>query len=361
MKRLIYGIIGLALAMTAGFLLTSYRHVVKEPVKVNQTKKEKVSGTIRVGYFPNITHSQALVGLSKGTFAKSLGKDVTIETKVFNAGPSEIEALYAGEIDLGYIGPNPAINGYIKSKGEALRVIAGATSGGAVFVVRKDAGIEKPEDLAGKKLATPQLGNTQDVALRNYLRKNDLKLKTKGGTVDVQPVENPDILTLFVKKELDGAWVPEPWGARLVKEGGGEIFIDERKLWPKGRFVTANIIVRTEFLEEHPELVERWLAGHVETTEWINSNNSEARTLLNEEIKKLTGKSLADDVLADAFSRLKVTYDPIQSSLFESAEAAYNLGFIKEKNLKNIYDLELLNRVLKEKGLPAVNEVNQGK
>lgn len=307
--------------------------------------------TVRVGYFPNITHSQAIVGLKKGFFRDVLRQDVKIDSKTFNAGPEEIEALFAGEIDIGYIGPNPAINGYIKSDGKALRIIAGATSGGAALVVRKDAGIEKTADLAGKKLASPQLGNTQDVALRNYLGKNGLQTKNKGGEVEVLEVENPDILTLFQKKELDGAWVPEPWASRLAKEGGGKIFVDERDLWPDGDFVTANVIVRKEFLEQNPDLVKGFLRGHIAATEWVNQNKEEAKSILNAGIKEATGKSIADDVLDSSFARLEITYNPVKSSLFKSADAAYALGFIKSKNLSDIYDLSPLNEVLSEKGL----------
>jgi len=309
---------------------------------------------IRIGYFPNITHAQPIVGLRKGFFQTALGPAVKITTRLFNAGPSEIEALFAGEIDLGYIGPNPAINGFIKSRRKALRIIAGATSGGAVFVVRKEAGIEKVEDLAGKKIASPQIGNTQDVALRSYLQENGLALKEKGGTVEVIPLANPDILTLFLKKEIDGAWVPEPWGARLLKEADGRLFLDERERWPGGRFITAQVIASTAFLTDHPELVRRWLDAHIETTQWINAHLAEAKTILNEGIAALTSKALAPDVLNDAFSRLEVTYDPVGSSLQKSADDAYTLGFLRDKNLDGIYDLTLLNEVLAAKGLEPV-------
>lgn len=313
--------------------------------------KAKETKTVRIGYFPNITHSQAVIGMARGDFQKALGKNTKIDVKIFNAGPSAIEALFAGEIDFTYIGPNPAINGYVKSKGEALRIVAGATSGGAVFVVRKGSGIKSARDLAGKKLASPQLGNTQDVALRYYIEKAGFKTTEEGGNVEVIPTENSNILTLFLKKEIDGAWVPEPWGARLVKEGNGKILVEERELWPKGQFVTAHLIVRTDFLKENPDLVKRFLKAHVEETNWINSHLPQAKKILNSEIKRLTGKELPKDVLDDAFSRLTVTYDPIKSSLFVSADHAYKLGFLGEKrpDLKNIYDLKILNQVLREK------------
>ena len=312
--------------------------------------------TLRVGYFPNVTHSQAVIGIADGTFARAFGDQAKIDAKVFNAGPSAVEAMFAGQLDLSYIGPNPAINGYVKSKGAALRIIAGATSGGAVLVVRSDAGITSAADFRGRKIASPQLGNTQDVALRAWLIKQGFKLKERGGDTQVIPTANPDILTLFLKKEIDAAWVPEPWGARLVREAGGKIFLDERDLWDKGQFTTACVIVSTQFLNDHPDLVRQWLQAHVELTQRINADPAAAKQKLNSEIERLTGKALAADVLDDAWSRQTVTYDPIRASLIGSADAAFKLGFLGDTppNLDNIYDLTLLNQVLKEKGLAQV-------
>ncbi len=311
---------------------------------------------IRVGYFPNITHAQAVIGVADGTFQRALGENVKLDVKIFNAGPSAIEALFAGQLDLTYIGPNPAINGYVKSKGEALRIVAGATSGGAVLVVRADAGINTPADFAGKKIATPQLGNTQDVAARAWLMKQGHKLKEQGGNTQVIPIANPDILTLFLKKEIDAAWVPEPWGARLVHEANGKVFLDERELWRDGKFVTAHVIASKKFLSEHPDLVKRWLEAHVELTQRIHADPATARQKLNAEIARLTGQALPTAVLDDAWSRMLVTYDPIRSSLLGSADAAFQLGFLGDAppNLDSIYDLKLLNEVLKEKNLPIV-------
>ena len=312
--------------------------------------------TIRFGYFPNITHAQAVIGIADGTFQNAVGSNVKIDPKIFNAGPAAIEAMFAGQLDLTYIGPNPAINGYVKSNGEALRIVAGATSGGAVLVVRGDAGITKASDFAGKKIASPQLGNTQDVALRGWLLKQGLVLKEQGGTTQVIPIANPDILTLFQKKEIDAAWVPEPWGARLVREASGKIFLDERDLWPQGQFVTAQIIVSTQFLKAHPDVVKKILAAHVELTQRINADPTTAKQKLNQEIERLTGAALASQVLDDAWGRQLVTYDPISSSLTGSADAAFSAGFLGDTkpNLDNIYDLTILNQVLREKNLPAV-------
>jgi len=306
---------------------------------------------LRVGYFPNITHAQALVGRANGQFEKSLGAGVQVEWKAFNAGPSAIEALFANAIDLTYVGPNPTVAGYFRSQGAAVRVIAGAASGGASLVVRKDAGIQNASDFHGKKIATPQLGNTQDVALRSWMRVNGLKSREKGGDVQVIPISNPDQLTLFLKGQIDAAWAPEPWAARLVHEGGGRIFLDERDLWPDHQFVITNIIVSPKFLKEHPDVVKNFLRTHVELTEWINKNPAQAKQIMNQQLQKETGKALPAEVLDEAFSRMQVTYDPIHSSLLKSTQQAFDEGFLgrTQPDLSGLYDLKLLNEVLSEK------------
>jgi len=316
-----------------------------------QTDAQGAPITVRAGYFPNVTHSQALVGRAQGRFDQALGPGGRIEWRVFNAGPSVIEALFAGALDLAYIGPNPAIAGYVRSKGEALRVIAGATSGGAALVVRPAAGIARPEDFHGKKVATPQLGNTQDVALRAWLQAHNLKSREKGGDVLVIPIANPDQLTLFLKGEIDAAWAPEPWASRLILEANARLFVDERDLWPNRQFVTAHLIVRTSFLREHADVVKNWLRAHVELTEWINAKPAEAKQVINQQIQKDTGKALPLKVLDESFSRLQATYDPIRTSLLTSAQRAYDAGFLgrERPDLSGLYDLALLNEVLLEK------------
>ncbi|HEX9117942.1 MAG TPA: ABC transporter substrate-binding protein [Anaerolineae bacterium] len=310
---------------------------------------------VRVGYFPNITHSQALIGIARGDFRQALGRSARIDVKIFNAGPSVIEAMFGGALDLAYVGPNPAVNGYVKSRGQALRIVAGASSGGAGLVVRPEGGINRPGDLAGKKIATPQLGNTQDVALRAYLADHGLKPRDKGGSVEIIPTDNPQILDLFRRGQIDGAWVPEPWASRLIVEGGGRLFLDEATLWPGGDFVTGQVIVSTRFLKEHPDLVRAWLGAHVAVTQWEQAHPQEAQTIVNAEITRLTGKALPSPVLEQAWSRLKVTYDPIATSLVKSADAAYQAGFLTEKpQLDGIYDLGPLNQVLAEQKLPPV-------
>jgi NitT/TauT family transport system substrate-binding protein len=335
------------------------------PGNANNDNNNNINGIasniLRIGYFPNLNHAQAVIGLEKGDFQKSLSKDgISVEPQVFNAGPSIIEALFANQIDVAYIGPIPAINGFLVSEGKDVRIIAGAASGGTVFVVRNDSNIKSPKDFAGKKFASPQLGNTQDIALRSYLMRNGHKTKENGGDVEVVSANLPDIMTLFLKKQIDGAWVPEPWGSILVKGANGRVFLDERTLWPDGKFVTANIIARTDYLKNNPETILKLLRLHINETLWINYHKVQAIQEFNGGLKKLTGKTIPEDELRQAWSRIEFTYDPIKRSLFKLANDAYNFGFLakgkqQEPDLTNIYDLNPLNFVLKEKRLIAIN------
>ncbi|MGZ3638785.1 MAG: ABC transporter substrate-binding protein [Ktedonobacterales bacterium] len=311
--------------------------------------------TVHLGYFPNVTHAVALVGVQRGALT-SLGSNVTVDTKTFNAGPALIEALLAGDIDIGYVGPSPAINGYVKSHGEALRIIAGAASGGAAFVVRPGAHITTAADLAGKKIATPQKGNTQDIALRYYLQQNHLKPTEDGGTVQVVPTDNANILTLFKAGQIDGAWVAEPYVSRLVVEDKGTVLVDERTLWPNGKFVSTNVVARKAFLDQHPDVVKAFLKAHVETVQYIQANLASAKTIANGELQRLSGKALAPAVIDSAFANVDVTYDPLAQSLLTSADHAYALGFLGETkpDLSGIYALKPLNDVLSAKGLAPV-------
>ena len=323
----------------------------------DSTQNSSSSHILRIGYFPNINHAQAVIGLGNGTFQKDLGDNVEVKTFIFNAGPSAMEALFAKQVDVTYVGPNPAINGYVVSQGKDLRIISGASSGGAVFVVRNDSGIQSTKDFANKKFASPQLGNTQDVALRKYLLDNGYKTKENGGNVEVVPAKNADILTLMLKKDIDGAWVPEPWGERLIKEANARLFLDERDRWPpNGQFVTGHIVARTDYLQNNPDVIKKLLAAHVDETEWINSHKEEAIKAFNVELKKLTGQAIPEDQLRASLARLELTYDPIKLSLFQSANSAFDIGFLGKTrpDLSGIYDLKLLDEVLSEKGLPTI-------
>jgi NitT/TauT family transport system substrate-binding protein len=307
---------------------------------------------LRLGYFPNVTHATAIVGVANGTFADKLGSGVTLQPITFNAGPEATEALFSGAIDATYIGPNPAINAFIKSNGQAIRIIAGATSGGAFLVVRD--GISSAADLRGKKIASPQLGNTQDVALRSWLASQGLVTDAQGGgDVEIKPQPNSQTLDTFKQGQIDGAWVPEPWATQMVN-AGGHVLVDERTLWPNGQYVTTQLIVSTTFLQAHPDVVKRLLQGLVATTDYVNQNSGAAQATVASEITRITGSSISTDVLATAWGNLSFTVDPISSSLQKSADSARELGFLQTSDLKGIYDLTLLSQVLSEAGRPAI-------
>jgi NitT/TauT family transport system substrate-binding protein len=317
---------------------------------------------LRVGHFPNVTHAQAVIahGLSRagnGWFEQRLGPNVEIQWFVYNAGPSAMEAIFAKSIDITYVGPNPAINAHLKSRGEEIRIVAGACSGGAALIVQSDERIKKDADFRGKKIATPQFGNTQDVAARAWLLSKNFRITMTGGDVLVVPTANPDQLALFKRGEIDAVWTVEPWVSRLILEANGKIYLDESALWPQtgGKYVTTHLVSSVKFLREKPELLKKWLAAHVELTEWINENPVEAQKILNDEIKTETTQALPPEILESAWKRLEITHDPISASLLKSAEDAHRIGFLKQKpDLSRIYDLRLLNEILREKGLAEV-------
>ncbi|MCO8272288.1 ABC transporter substrate-binding protein [Actinoplanes sp. TRM 88003] len=313
------------------------------------------AGTLRLGYFPNITHAPALIGVNKKFFETALGTGTKLDTKTFNAGPAAIEALFSGAIDATYIGPNPAINGWAQSKGTGLKIIAGSTSGGAGLVVKE--GINSPADLKGKKIATPQLGNTQDVALRAWLKENGLNADQQGGgDVSVLPQDNATALQAFAQGAIDGAWVPEPNYSRLLLESKGKVLVDEKTLWPNELFVTTHLIVTQDFLKKYPGTVKKLLQGHLQSLDYIEKNNAEAQTAANAQIEALSGKPLKDDVLQASFKNLTYTADPVASSLFTSAKHAEEVGLLKPVDLEGIYDLGPLNELLKAAGKPEVSD-----
>ena len=314
---------------------------------------EAPEGTLRLGYFPNVTHAPAIVGVEEGLFEAALGDGVDVELLTFNSGTEVIEALFSGAIDASFIGPNPAINGFAQSNGEAVRIVSGTTSGGAALVVRE--GIESPEDLAGTTLATPSLGNTQDVALRAWLTEEGYATDTTGGgDVSIRPQENADTLTTFIDGQIDGAWVPEPWATRLVLEGGGTVLLDERELWPDGEFVTTHLIVATEYLDENPAIIRALLSGLLDSLDFIAANPDEAKAVTNDGIERITTKRLGDATIDGAWENLTFTYDPIPASLEGSKDDAVTVGLLEEVDLEGIYDLTILNELLAERGLEAV-------
>jgi NitT/TauT family transport system substrate-binding protein len=310
-------------------------------------------GTLRLGYFANVTHAPAVIGEEEGIFADALGDGVDVEYSYFNAGTEAIEALFSGAIDATFIGPNPAINGFAQSDGEALRIIAGTTSGGASLVVRD--GIDSPEQLAGTKLASPSLGNTQDVALRAWLESQGFETDaTGGGDVSIVPQANADTLTTFQAGDIDGAWVPEPWATRLILEGGGHVLVDEADLWPGGEFVTTHLIVATEYLNDHPDIVEGLINGLLDAIEEANGDAATAQAATNAGIERITTKALPAEVISGAWENLTFTADPIASSLQKSKDDAVSVGLLDDVDLSGIYDLTILNKVLAERGLAEV-------
>ncbi len=319
----------------------------------SQASTAQGSETLRLGYFPNITQATALVGVKKGIFAQALGPNVTLKTFTFNAGPSALEALLTDSIDATYVGPNPAINAYIRSKGQAIRIIAGATSGGAALVVNPS--IPSAADLKGKKIASPQLGNTQDVALRWWLKTQGYTTTPEGGgDISIVPQDNAQTLQAFRAGQIDGAWEPEPWATRLVLEGGGKVLVDERDLWPGGRFVTTNLVVRTDFLQQHSDVVSHLLQGQLESTDFVNQHPAEAQRVANEAIGGISGRPLSTQVIAAAWSRLTFTSDPIAASLRSATDHAHALGLLTSVDLRGIYALGPLNRQLALAGKPPV-------
>jgi NitT/TauT family transport system substrate-binding protein len=304
---------------------------------------------VRLGYFPNLTHATALYGVAKGLFADKLGDKVTLTPTVFNAGPDAVEALFAGALDATYIGPSPTVNAFSKSNGEAVRVISGATSGGAFLVVRS--GIKGAADLRGAKLATPQLGNTQDVALRAWLADRGFHTDLQGGgDVSILPQSNSQAVEALQAGAIDGAWIPEPYASQAISKAGAHVLVDERDLWPNGRYVTTQLIVRTAFLQAHPDLARALLEAQVEANDAVNADGAAAQQVVAQQLKAITGSAIDPQILASAWQNLVFTNDPIASSLLTSAQRAEKLGLLEDVSLEGLYDLTLLNQVLAEKG-----------
>ena len=320
------------------------------------------SVNLRLGYLPNLTHAPALVGVGKGFFTDALGSNVRLSTQTFNAGPAEVEAIFGGALDAAFIGPSPAINAFTKSKGKAVRIVSGVASGGASLVVRPAAGINSPTDLRGKTLATPQLGNTQDVALRAYLLDRGIHTDAQGGgDAKIVPTDNATTLQLFQQGKIDGAWVPEPWATRLHQEAGGTVLVDESALWPAGQFVTTDLIVAADFLDKHPDAVKALLTGELTAINWINQNPADAKTVVNNSLLNLTQKKLKQSVLDEAWTHLTFTADPLASSLKKEAADAKRTGVLSNADVNGIFDLTLLNQVLATQGKPRVGAAGLGR
>jgi len=315
--------------------------------RCSKSDSRRASDPFRLAFFPNIIHAQALVGHDEGAFARALG-EIELETKQFNAGPSAMQALSSGSIDFAYAGTGPAINAYLKADRE-LRIVAGAVSGGAVLVART-AG--SPEELKGKVLSTPQLGNSQDIALRHWLKTQGLSIaEDRKGDVRVTPTANPHILSLFISRRLEAAWVPEPWGARLIHEGGGHVLVDERDLWPNGAFPTTVLVTTTKVLQARPQQVAAVLRAHIALTARWRSDPATFAHQVNDAYGKLTGKKLPEATLQDAFSRIAPTLDPMPEALAVAAKHAQELGFTSTADIGGLVDMEPLRAALASKNV----------
>ena len=351
--RITAGLAGLAIVATAGAsgAIAATPKPTPKPTATAALALPKLptAPVVRIGFFANVTHAPALVAQQLSLFEQNLNKEGTkVEYVLFNAGPAAIESLKGGAIDISYIGPNPTVAGYTSTNGTLLKVVSGSTSGGAQLVVKS--GINSVQDLRGKKIATPQLGNTQDVALRSWLKDNGLRTSIAGGgDVTVIPTENAQSLTLFKRGDIDGAWVPEPWASRLVLEAGAKVLLDEKTLWPGGQFVTTNIIAGKSFLDKYPGTVRSVLQANNTAIRYIADNVVKSKDVVQEQITKWTGKPLPDSVINRSWGNLRFTWDPLPLTLKKSAEDAVTAGLLqlKPNALSGIYDLRLLNSVLK--------------
>ncbi|WP_257459994.1 ABC transporter substrate-binding protein [Archangium lipolyticum] len=334
--------------MRIGFLVASLAALCvsvagcKKELSKEEAAKRAAEQPLRVGFFPNITHAQALVGNGSGAFKQAVPN---IELKMFNAGPAAMEALSSGSLDASYVGTGPAINTFLKA-GRELRIIAVAVDGGAVLVTKT---ARTPAELKGKTLASPQLGNTQDIALRHWLGQQGLKV---GQDVTVTPLSNPDILGLFLNGKIEGAWVPEPWGARMVAEGGGHILVNERDLWPNKRFHTTVLVTTRKVLEERREQLKQLLRAHAALTQQWQQQPEAFVSRVNEAFGKVTGHPISEPILKDSFSRLEPAQDAMPEQLEQVARHAQQLGFIPSSDLSGLVDTSLLREVMQQDAKP---------
>jgi len=334
MKILGMAVSGIVVIVAIAITITSFSN----SDQINQDK-------IRVAFFPSIGHIIPIVGLEEKIFEKGIGEEKQIETKLFDSGPQVIESIFSGSIDIAYVGPGPIINGFLKSDGKDIKILSGAASGGASFIIQPNSGLESLENFDGKRIASPQISNSQDVSLRHYLESHGLKSVEKGGTVFVLNISNPDIYTLFAKGDIDGAWVPEPWATILVEELDGIRLFNEEKLWPNEEFASVLLIVRTEYLENNPETVQKWVESHEKTVTWINSNPNKSKSLFSNFLIDYMGKSLPTKIIDESFSNISITSDPIKNSVIIFAERADSLGYLGRSgyNLDGIFYNAVLN------------------
>ena len=297
-------------------------------VGTTQSSFDDSEKKIRIAFFPSIIHAVPIVGMENQTFSENLDTDLDIQVKIFDSGPQVIESIFSNSVDLAYVGPGPVINGYLKSDGKDLKILASAANGGASFVIQKNSGLESIENYPGKRIAAPQISNTQDVSLRHYLAENGLISAEKGGDVFVLNISNPDIYTLFAKGDIDGAWVPEPWATMLVEELDGIRLFDENEFWPENKFSSVLLIGRADYIEKNPEIIKKWIDANEKTVKWINDNPTESKKLYNEFLKDYMGKTLPEKIVEESFSNIVITSEPVEKSIHIFAERADSLGYL---------------------------------
>ena len=295
---------------------------------LNQSYIDTSEEKIRVAFFPSIVHAVPIVGVENNIFQENLDEEVEIDVKIFDSGPQVIESLFSNSIDIAYVGPGPVINGYLKSDGNALKILAGAADGGASLVAHKESGLDSIANFDGKRIAAPQISNTQDVSLRHYLSSNGLKPVEAGGTVYVLNISNPDIYTLFAKGDIDGAWVPEPWATMLVQELDGIRIFNESQFWPDEEFSSVLLIARTDFVKNNPVVVQNWIKSNEKTVQWINNNPEQTKKIYSEFLTDYMGKTLPDEIIDESFSNLIITSNPLKNSVYTFAERADSLGYL---------------------------------
>ena len=297
-------------------------------IGLTQDSTDDSQNKIRVAFFPSIVHAVPIIGMETQTFADNLHDDLDIEIKIFDSGPQVIESIFSNSVDIAYVGPGPVINGFLKSDGNDLKILAGAANGGASFVIQKNSGLESIENYSGKRVAAPQISNTQDVSLRHYLAENGLIPAEKGGDVFVLNIANPDIYTLFAKGDIDGAWVPEPWATMLVEELDGVRLFDENQFWPDNQFSSVLLIGRSDYIEKNPEIIKKWINANEKTVQWINDHPDESKKLYNEFLKSYMGRTLPENIVEKSFSNIIITSEPLENSVYTFAERADVLGYL---------------------------------
>ena len=286
----------------------------------------KQDNAINIGFFNNITHAQALYMKAQGTLEEAFGAETDVVWNAFNAGPAEVEALFSGQIDIGYIGPVPAITANVRSKGD-ITILSGATMAGAELVTSKGSGITSAGDLDGKIVAIPSIGNTQHLCLLKLLSDHGLKTVENGGTVTVTAVENADVQNMMDQGHIDAALVPEPWGTTLA-QAGADIVLDYDEVYQEGNYPIAVVVVRNDFLEEHPKQVEQFLQAHEDATAYISEHTKEAAAVIHQEIETATGKSLGEELLTEAFSRIGFGTKVNEEAIYEFGEICREQGFV---------------------------------